>query len=992
MNTATRARLLLAAAIALTAALVIALLIGSGWARTQVLSFLSDELDRRVAADGALGVELSWPPRLRAENVRIANAAWSDTPEMVELDALEISIDVGALLQGRLVLPEVVLIAPRILLEISENGQVNWRDTDRIGQFRARGSPPSQRERQDDQDTNALPMPTVGDLRITNGIARYVNHANGHRTILRLDDVDGQLTASHTGLVANGSIEGQAFELVLEAAGARSPSYAKSPLSLDVRFESESFAVLVKGRTRTASHPGDTDIRFEIAGTGIPAIVDALLEPSLDVASEYRLTGGIRQRGQEPWQLTNLEVRTGQSRLHGNATLDLDGNRPKLRAELVVAELHADELQVLTSATSRRSEEPQRTPEQRLIDLSLLRILDAEITLRIKEIVANKAAITAGRITVGLEGGRLQVDAAATDSGDNAIAFQGYLDASKHPAAGRFTLDLGTLELDRTLAAFGVETTPPGTLSGAFNVAIVGRATKNADALRLPGLGRITIEPSQLRYVAPHLDTAVDISLHTETPENGDGRIAISAQGEYRGESFELVFTGDSITTLRAPNKPYGLDAKINAADTTVTVTGRIGRPPAFEAVDLHVAIKGPDTRRISPLIGFPLPQLPPYFVQARLTREDGRITLTDVKGRVGDSELTGNVQVEWRDDTPVVNASLESPHLDLDDLAGLIGATPEAGPGETASAKQREQQRREARSPLTLPRTPLALDRLAQTLEGKIAFRGRRVEARGLPLDNVNFDVEFDGGRLRISPLAFRVGEGALRLNFTTDTRERPFATTVEGKVRGIDLREVLAPFEIADDSLGILGGQIKLWAKGDSVADLLATADGGFLLVMTQGRLELLLIELAGLDAEETLSTLIGDAETVPIDCAYMDVSMENGIAKLETALADTSDTLFLADGHVDFREERLDIVVEPRPKDFSLLSLRSALHIEGRFKSPKVSPGKELIGRGAAVAALAAATPIAGLIPLIDPGIGEESAYCSGLVDAIDRARSD
>jgi hypothetical protein len=36
------------------------------------------------------------------------------------------------------------------------------------------------------------------------------------------------------------------------------------------------------------------------------------------------------------------------------------------------------------------------------------------------------------------------------------------------------------------------------------------------------------------------------------------------------------------------------------------------------------------------------------------------------------------------------------------------------------------------------------------------------------------------------------------------------------------------------------------------------------------------------------------------------------------------------------------------------------------------------------------LGIATPVAALLPLIEPGTGEDTVYCNGLIDAIDRAQ--
>jgi uncharacterized protein involved in outer membrane biogenesis len=401
------------------------------------------------------------------------------------------------------------------------------------------------------------------------------------------------------------------------------------------------------------------------------------------------------------------------------------------------------------------------------------------------------------------------------------------------------------------------------------------------------------------------------------------------------------------------------------------------------------VAVAGPDPAVLEPLLGFALPVLPPYQLEGQLKRQNDIIEINNFSGRIGDSDIGGDIRIEPQTKPLTLYATLTSNKVDLDDLSGLIGGAPDAG--ETASAEQRQQDRREQQSPYLLPHKPLNLRKTTEIIQGVIKFRGKRVEAPKLPIDDIELTLKIDKGVLTLEPLTFGVGNGTITSTLSFDTGKQPVEGRIESEIQRVNLKKLLAPFEIADDSLGVIGGRIKLWVYGDSIADFFASADGGLFLLMTQGRLDVLLTELAGLDIGEALVALAGDVDSVPIDCAYIDAHSEKGILKLETAVVDTSDTVFLADGFIDFGQELVGIVVEPQPKDISLLSFRSPLHIEGRLKKPSVYPGpSELLVRGIAAVLLGIATPVAALLPLIEPGTGEDTVYCNGLIDAIDRAQ--
>lgn len=93
------------------------------------------------------------------------------------------------------------------------------------------------------------------------------------------------------------------------------------------------------------------------------------------------------------------------------------------------------------------------------------------------------------------------------------------------------------------------------------------------------------------------------------------------------------------------------------------------------------------------------------------------------------------------------------------------------------------------------------------------------------------------------------------------------------------------------------------------------------------------------------------------------------------------DTEDTIIVGEGTVDLGEEQLDLVLKPRPKDRSILALRSPLVIDGSFRDPGFRPDMARLGlRGAIALTLASITPPAALLATLELGPGEDS-NCGG-----------
>ena len=344
----------------------------------------------------------------------------------------------------------------------------------------------------------------------------------------------------------------------------------------------------------------------------------------------------------------------------------------------------------------------------------------------------------------------------------------------------------------------------------------------------------------------------------------------------------------------------------------------------------------------------------------------------------MGDSDVAGDVSLDLGGERPLVRARLESQRLDLDDLAGLIGAPPGTAAGESASAEQRAEAQRRAASPRVLPDKPYNLEKL-RSMDADVTLRAHQVDARNLPISALAARLQLEGGLLRIVPLDVSLAGGHLTGSVRLDARRSPISTR-RISPRGLELPKLLP--RASPDGVGRIAADARLQGRGNSVADMLATADGNLGVVMGPGRISNLLLELAGLDVAEALRFLVTKDKVVPVRCAFTDLAVTDGVAKTRSLAFDSTDTVIVGDGTVDLRDEELDFELDPKPKDVSPVSLRGPLEIGGTFKDPSVQPKPApLAGRVAVAAALFAITPPAALLALIETGPGEDIDCASG-----------
>ncbi len=93
---------------------------------------------------------------------------------------------------------------------------------------------------------------------------------------------------------------------------------------------------------------------------------------------------------------------------------------------------------------------------------------------------------------------------------------------------------------------------------------------------------------------------------------------------------------------------------------------------------------------------------------------------------------------------------------------------------------------------------------------------------------------------------------------------------------------------------------------------------------------------------------------------------------------------------DGTIDLNTEALDLELKGKPKKVRLFHLSTPVAVSGHLRGPKfgLKPGLAPLQAAGAVALGVALSPIAAILPFVDPGLTHD-ADCVGLTAAFDMA---
>lgn len=231
------------------------------WLRETLERVAGEELGRELKIAGTFRLAYSLEPALVAEDVTLANAAWSADPVMIRAERIEIALDLPSLASPPIRIRNVELDGVRVLLERNADGRPNWA-------FDTKPRPPS-------------PKPThpvlvdrarIRDLEL---VFRPGHDAPPRRFGIARLDASHEATSDMVALDAAGNFNDIPWD-VAGTLGTLDRLYAVRDVSHDVRGHVGTSRVALRGRIRDPLALGDPEVEVELDGPDLKTSLAAL--------------------------------------------------------------------------------------------------------------------------------------------------------------------------------------------------------------------------------------------------------------------------------------------------------------------------------------------------------------------------------------------------------------------------------------------------------------------------------------------------------------------------------------------------------------------------------------------------------------------------------------------------------------------------------------------------------------------------------------------
>lgn len=521
-----------------------------------------------------------------------------------------------------------------------------------------------------------------------------------------------------------------------------------------------------------------------------------------------------------------------------------------------------------------------------------------------------------------------------------------------------------------------------------------GKPNHRAQPAKLPTLRSLTVESGRLHVVDQMRKLSFSGSLVAaeQAGLQNDSAFKIRSIGSLNSKPFRLDANGGPLFDLD-PHQPYSFSANVEASDIKLETRVTVLKPFDLGDLDVEFVVSGNDLADVYYLTGLALPNTPGYRIAALVHVDGTQFTIDRLQGRLGTSDLSGQLRLEVAGERPKLTASLASSTLNLADLAPTLGqpapkptslsAAARPAPGAAISAAADAAVRNQDARWL-FPDADLQVNRV-RGMDADVTYQADSVIAK-VPMQKVTFHLVLDNGLLRLDPLAFVLDQGRFHGSVQIDARNSVPVSDIDMRIDDIDLSQFKSAAMKRAPLQGSMQGRVKFHGSGSSLHKFASASNGAMSVVIPHGQVSDVMAELTGINVLRGLGLLLSKNEQqTEIRCGVVDFKDQEGRLNATTLYIDTSNVLITGRGSVNLDSEVLDLALQGDPKKLRLLRLRSPITLRGTLRHPAVgvNVGKLAQQGGVAAALGVLLTPVAAAIAFIDPGLAKNKD-CATVVE--------
>ena len=777
-----------------------------------------------------------------------------------------------------------------------------------------------------------------------------------------------------------GALNQKAIDVSIETGTlTRLGTTAKSwPISLFAR--SGDASVMVKGGMK----PEPSGLKVAL-GVVLKGKHLSHLDPDLPASGPYGLTGWFFKEG-EQYRVSDLKARLGRTDITGALSMNLEGETPQVSGAFSSQFVSVEDLS---------------TPGDITIPVDVFRALNATFNWNIKHLQTETVELGDLALQGNLTDGRLVVTPLEGKLLDKKFAYAQFqaeleLDTSTTVPTFSGTTSIKNLDYGHIMKQLGSDDqiVGMGNLEASFS-------SQGQTLFAMLAQPTFKIEGKHLQLTSPGENKESEIILSVEQAflsSTAGGPITFKAEGSFPNTPFSINSSSGAIKDLFTDITQWPLSISVNFPKMLVDLSGHLDFPLNGEDFHFNVLLKGETLPELNFLWNGTPPDLGPMTLKTTLTQIQEGYTLTDLEAEFGPNKVTGDASLITTGRRPKLVATLTSESHEFGFLTktlaeaieptdtpilenivtsvasigrkagkAVIAMGAKAGKMITDSLGM-DEEGSEAPVDRVLPDFEFPVDAM-RSIDLEIDWQVTEMQSKGKKLGYFALRIDLKNGRLTLDPFKGTLWDGVIDGKIELDASLYVPTLAIDLTIRGLN-------YGLLDSSVGLKGlirGKSELISlhvkgRGTTLHEVLSRANGTAEIV--DGAI-VITNEYIDLWAADIFTVALSKAwkkeDVTKLNCLVGRFDVVDGTIQSDAILFDTDRITVGGFGTLDLGTEKIDLILTPKPKNPTLVSLGTPVRISGYLSDPDVTSDKLRIAQGGAWYLLGLINPI-GLVVVI------------------------
>jgi len=611
-------------------------------------------LGRNVTIEGEITLTLSLHPTLVLENVRIANPPWASHTFFFQATRLEVQLALLPLINRRVEVDMLFFDGVDLRLEEGPDESNNWtfgKDS---------GTTPSA------DTTSALvgTIPEDGFAAFQRTTISYQSYSeNGSENPTQLTIIEGTILPFEHHFqtyVVRGTFREVPFSLELTGGKLVDLFDLHEPWPIDGILLAAETTLKAKGQLNRSDADPYLEFTGSLTGHDLSSL-NPLLHTHLPHYGPYELITSV-SLSDNMLSLRHSRLTVGQTDLAGLFIMDFKEDRTHLFSRLTgdtlqIKDFQSSESEKYLASTAPPSLEP--FSKQTGMD-----DIDVDLELIVNTFLVDQQNFEKIALSATLEEGHLSISPFRAETFGGVISGSFALDANR--PAPRMSVKITAQDWDYGQALKDLGVTNQITGSTDVEVTVRGQGTTLQEFLDQTDFA-IHAGPSSLTIQSTDTNNPLLIDIDQATVQAMKGEaVKARVKGALNQKAIDVSIETGTLTRLGTTSQSWPISLLARTDDASVMVKGGMKPEPQGVKVALAVTLKGKQLSHLDP----DLPASGPYGLSGWLFKEGEQYRVTDLKGRLGRTDISGALSMNLEGKTPQVSGAFSSQFVSIEDFS----------------------------------------------------------------------------------------------------------------------------------------------------------------------------------------------------------------------------------------------------------------------------------------------------------------------------------